>query len=78
MLGRQHWQLLHVEKDKQVIRLGKHKLQHLESKYLRGCVRPLRIVPRKNISFAAQLCLVFNTPAFVVNRNLEIFFFAKI
>jgi hypothetical protein len=28
MLGRQQWQLLHVEKDEQVIRLGKHKLHN--------------------------------------------------
>jgi hypothetical protein len=26
--GRQQWQLLHVEKDEQVIRLGKHKLHN--------------------------------------------------
>jgi hypothetical protein len=28
MLSRQQWQLLHVEKDEQVIRLGKHNLHN--------------------------------------------------
>jgi hypothetical protein len=52
MLGPQQWQLLHVEKDDQVIRHNNNKTKEksIRKAFLFN-VRPLRIVPRKNICF---------------------------
>jgi hypothetical protein len=56
--GRQQWQLLHVEKDEQVIRLGKHKLHN--NKTICEVALDLWELFRGKI-FVLLLGLVFNT-----------------
>jgi hypothetical protein len=51
--------ILLVEKDKQVLQMGKTITEKYLYLYaLRGCVRPLRIVPLNNLCCAAQSFLI--------------------
>jgi hypothetical protein len=78
------WQLLHVEKDDQVIRHNNNKTWETKEKsirkaflfktlvknWLRGCVRHLRIVPRKNICFVllARSCFHYSCAYYFLAR----------
>jgi hypothetical protein len=66
MLGRQQWQLLHVEKDEQVIRLGKHKLHNYNKTWRANiCEVALDLSELFHCKiFVLLLGLVFNTPVF--------------
>jgi hypothetical protein len=62
MLGRQQWQLLHVEKDEQVLQLRKHKL-HNNTKIWRGFAFDLSELFCRKI-FVLLLSLVYKPPVF--------------
>jgi hypothetical protein len=71
MLGRQQRLILLVEKDQQVLLMGKtfknnnnNKEKYLYPYALRGCVRPLRIVPLNNLCCAARPFLI--APLFTI------------
>jgi hypothetical protein len=67
MLGHQQWQLVNLANEKKLVFCDcyKNKVNIVPSKYLyrlRGCVIPLRIVPRKNICFVllARSCFYYS------------------
>jgi hypothetical protein len=68
MLGRQQWLILLVEKDQQVLQMGKiitnNKEKYLYPYALRGFVIPLIIVPLNNFVVAAGSFLI--TPMFTI------------
>jgi hypothetical protein len=69
MLGRQQRLILLVEKDQQVLQMGKtiKKEKYLYLYALRGCVRTVRIVPLNNLGCAALSFLI--TPMFTIFRH---------
>jgi hypothetical protein len=73
MLGRQQRMILLVKKDQQGQQTinNNNKEKYLYPYALRGCVRPLRIVPLKNLCCAARSFLI--TPIFT-NQGQRYFF----